>query len=220
MLVGRECSLSAELYFPDSSLPRVPIPIPGLIAALNRGDVVYMDDAQIEMEAVDRRDDGVLCTVRHGGVLLSRKEVTVQGIAFQIDALTEKDLRDAAFGIAKGVDYIGVSFVRRASDMEPVRRLIDQAGARTKIIAKIEKREALENLDSIPAVADGLMDLEASEIRVMVDHPRGEKFCCPECALALPCFDHGEDRRWRHLDSCQIKTILAASTESKQQAEP
>ena len=157
LLVGRECVLSAELYFPDASLPRIPIPIPGLIAALSIGDVVYMDDAQIELEVVDRRDDGVHCTVRHGGVLLSRKGVTAPGVAFQIDALTEKDLSDAAFGIAEGVDYIGVSFVRRASDMEPVRRLIDQAGARTKIIAKIEKPEALENLDSILAVADGLM---------------------------------------------------------------
>jgi transposase len=54
------------------------------------------------------------------------------------------------------------------------------------------------------------LDLDASEIVVKVDHPRGTKFCCPECKNELACFDHGEERRWRHLDSCQFKTILCA----------
>lgn len=54
------------------------------------------------------------------------------------------------------------------------------------------------------------LKVEAQEIDVHVDHPRGTKFCCPECQLELPCYDHGEERRWRHLDSCQFKTILIA----------
>ena len=157
LLLSRNFVLSSGSFSDDSSIPRIPVPIPGLVEALQPGNVVYLDDAQIELEVVARCDEGVRCCVRHGGTLLSRKGITAPGVAFQIDALTEKDLRDAAFGIAEGVDYIGVSFVRQASDMQPVRQLIETTGAATKIIAKIEKPEAISNLESILAAADGLM---------------------------------------------------------------
>jgi hypothetical protein len=55
------------------------------------------------------------------------------------------------------------------------------------------------------------LNIDAQEIVVSVEHPRGTKFCCPECQLELPCYDHAEERRWRHLDSCQFKTLLSAS---------
>jgi transposase len=61
-------------------------------------------------------------------------------------------------------------------------------------------------------VANVALDIEAQEIVVSVEHPRGTKFCCPDCQLELPCHDHAEERRWRHLDSCQFKTILSAQT--------
>ncbi len=157
LLADRECLLSLEPFDPGSPLPCIPIPLAGLLDALQVGGVVYMDDAQIELEVVERSPNGVRCRVQHGGRLLSRKGITTPGASFQIDALTEKDLRDAAFGIAAGVDYIGVSFVRQASDMDPVRALIAEARAETRIIAKIEKPEALVNLNSILAAADGLM---------------------------------------------------------------
>ena len=66
-------------------------------------------------------------------------------------------------------------------------------------------------LDSPWTVSDVELDHEQHEIRVHVNHPRGAKFCCPECQRELPCHDHAEERRWRHLDSCQFKTILIAS---------
>lgn len=157
LIVGRECTLATGPSSEAALVPRIPIPIPGLISALRPGNVVYLDDAQIELEVVRRSDDEVTCCVRHGGILLSKKGIAAPGVAFQIDALTDKDLRDAAFGIAEGVDYIGVSFVRQASDMLPVRKLINEANAATKIIAKIEKPEAIENLESILLAADGLM---------------------------------------------------------------
>jgi transposase len=59
-------------------------------------------------------------------------------------------------------------------------------------------------------VAKVELDVKAQEIVVAVEHPRGATFCCPECQLELPCYDHAEERRWRHLDSCQFKTILSA----------
>ncbi len=61
-------------------------------------------------------------------------------------------------------------------------------------------------------VANVALDIEAQEIVVSVEHPRGTKFCCPDCQLELPCHGHAEERRWRHVDSCQFKTILSAST--------
>ncbi|MDZ4684166.1 MAG: pyruvate kinase [Planctomycetaceae bacterium] len=157
LLPGRECLLSTESFDPGPPLPRIPIPLAGLLDALQVGGVVYMDDAQIELEVLGRSRNGVRCRVQHGGRLLSRKGITTPGASFQIDSLTEKDLRDAAFGIAAGVDYIGVSFVRQASDMDPVRALIADEDADTRIIAKIEKPEALVNLSSILSAADGLM---------------------------------------------------------------
>ena len=65
-------------------------------------------------------------------------------------------------------------------------------------------------LDTAWQVADVDLDLKDGEIRVSVEHPRGIKFACPECGCSLACFDHGEERRWRHLDSCQFKTFLIA----------
>lgn len=153
---GSECLLWTGAFEPGPE-PRIPVPLPGLIEALKPGGLVYMDDAQIEMDVIERTAKGVRCLVRHGGTLLSRKGITAPGADFRIDALTPKDLADAAFAIRSGIDYIGVSFVRRASDMDPVRALIAEAGTQTRVIAKIEKPEAIEHLDEILAASDGLM---------------------------------------------------------------
>ena len=73
-----------------------------------------------------------------------------------------------------------------------------------------ELYQTILGLDTPWQVADVDLDLKEGEIRVSVEHPRGVKFDCPECGCSLACFDHGEERRWRHLDSCQFKTILVA----------
>jgi pyruvate kinase len=150
------CLLSTQPY--DAGPPlRIPVPLPGLLAALKPGDLVFLDDAQIELIVLERIADAVRCKVRHGGVLLSRKGITAPGAAFEITALTSKDLADAAFGLQQGVDWMAVSFVRRAADLQPIRDLLTHAGAATQIIAKIEKPEAVAALDEILAAADGVM---------------------------------------------------------------
>jgi transposase len=73
-----------------------------------------------------------------------------------------------------------------------------------------ELYQAILGLDSPWTVSEVELDCESGEIRCFVDHPRGTKFCCPECTQELPCHDHAEERRWRHLDSCQFKTFLIA----------
>ncbi len=62
------------------------------------------------------------------------------------------------------------------------------------------------------SVAGVQLDLQSQEVRVLVEHPQGGGFCCPECGTELACFDHADERRWRHLDSCQFKTVLIART--------
>ena len=153
---GEECILQAGA-FEAGPPPRVPVPLPELLAALKPGRTVYMDDAQIEMEVVHCGAGEVLCRVVHGGALLSHKGVTAPGADFKIDALTAKDLRDAAFGLSQGVDWIAVSFVRRASDLRPILDAIAAAGTGTRVIAKIEKPEAIANLDEILAATDAIM---------------------------------------------------------------
>jgi pyruvate kinase len=153
---GELCVLSTQPYDAGPP-PRIPVPLPGLLAALQPGGLVFMDDAQIELVVRDRATDAVRCEVRHGGLLRSRKGITAPGAAFEIATLTPKDLQDAAFGLQHGVDWIAVSFVRRAADLQPIRELIVQAGSAAQIIAKIEKPEAVAALDEILAAADGVM---------------------------------------------------------------
>jgi pyruvate kinase len=157
LLPGRECRLWEGPFQPGPPMPYIPVPLSGLLASLQPGGNVYMDDAQIELQVLDRDSNSVRCRVLHGGRLLSRKGVAAPGASFEIETLTEKDLRDAQFAIGAGVDYIGVSFVRQASDINPVRSLIARAGKETRIVAKIEKPEAVANLEAILATADAVM---------------------------------------------------------------
>jgi pyruvate kinase len=83
--------------------------------------------------------------------------VNVPGIAVQLPALTSKDIDDIQFGIQNGIDFIAASFPRKAQDIIEVRKLVEEAGADIKIIAKIESREGIENVDGILNVADGIM---------------------------------------------------------------
>jgi pyruvate kinase len=153
---GARCVLTAGEFQPGPP-PRIPLPIPDLLSALQPGNHVFLDDGQIEIVVVERHGADVECEVEHGGVLCSRKGITAPSVPFQIPALTEKDLLDLDFGLKLGVDWIAVSFVRRASDLEPVREALKKAGSQAQIIAKIEKPEAVDAIDEILQAADGLM---------------------------------------------------------------
>jgi pyruvate kinase len=135
----------------------IPVPLPDLLAALQPGHHVYLDDGQIDLVITGRTDGGVACEVQHGGVLCSRKGINAPAVPFQIPSVTEKDLTDLRFGLALGVDWVAVSFVRRGADLERVRDAIRAAGSEAHVIAKIEKPEAVAALDEILAAADGLM---------------------------------------------------------------
>lgn len=121
------------------------------------GTHILLDDGLIDLR-VDKAQNGTIYTyVQNEGLLKSQKGVNVPGISINLPAITEKDIWDIQFGIEQGIDFIAASFIRKASDVLAVRKIVERAKANIKIIAKIESREGLNNLDSILEVADGLM---------------------------------------------------------------
>lgn len=124
---------------------------------VKKGDVILIDDGNIELRVLDQHEDEVMTQVLHGGILKSKKGINLPDTNVSVPSLTEKDLIDLAFGLAHDVDWIALSFVRKAEDIMELREIIRKNGKRTKIIAKIEKPEAVENIDAIIEASDGLM---------------------------------------------------------------
>ncbi|MGB4594282.1 MAG: pyruvate kinase, partial [Anaerolineaceae bacterium] len=138
----------------------IPFDVPQLHKALIVGNHILLDDGNLEFQVTELDGENIYATVLLGGDLKSHKGVNLPGSNLDIPILTEKDLKDLAFGLEQGVDLIAVSFVKVASDIEMVRqRIIELAGNRNHppIIAKLERPEALDNLDAIMQATDGVM---------------------------------------------------------------
>lgn len=133
---------------------RVALPHPEIIAAAGLGTTLLLDDGKLRLRVTRVRPDHLETEVMTGGTLSDRKGVNVPDVALPIPALTEKDRADLAFALDHGVDYVGLSFVQRAADVIEARALI---GGRAWIMTKMEKPQALENLDAILAESDAVM---------------------------------------------------------------
>jgi len=136
---------------------RVGITYTDLWRKVNPGSRILIDDGQIELEVTEVDSEIIRTIVRNGGVLKSQKGVNIPSALIDLPAVTERDIDDIRFGISQGIDFIAASFTRKALNILDVRRVVEQMGADVHIIAKIESREGLDNLDSILEVADGLM---------------------------------------------------------------
>ena len=121
------------------------------------GDRILIDDGNLEVVVNDTDGKNVNCTVIHGGILKSRKGINLPNTKVSAPSLTEQDIKDLQFGLAQEVDWIALSFVRSADDILDLRARIEAAGKCCKIVAKIEKPEALENIDSIIEATDAIM---------------------------------------------------------------
>ncbi|MBN3583491.1 pyruvate kinase [Algoriphagus aestuarii] len=121
------------------------------------GDRILIDDGNLEVVVNDTDGKNVNCTVIHGGILKSRKGINLPNTKVSAPSLTEKDIEDLQFGLSQEVDWIALSFVRSAEDILDLRERIEAKGKVCKIVAKIEKPEALENIDSIIAATDAIM---------------------------------------------------------------
>jgi len=124
---------------------------------LSPGDRVLLADGEIELAAERIGDTDVLCRVVAGGALSSHKGISLPNAFVPGPSLTEKDRQDLLFGIAQGVDYVALSFVRSEADVRQARAFLAAHGAAIPIVAKIEKHEAIGAIDAILAEADGLM---------------------------------------------------------------
>lgn len=129
----------------------------GIVNDVKKGEIILIDDGKLQLEVVDIRKEEVDAKVIYGGSLKSRKGINLPKTKVSAPSLTEKDLEDLEFGLANNVEWIALSFVRKASDILELKKKIQIAGKYTKVVAKIEKPEALENIDAIVEATDAIM---------------------------------------------------------------
>jgi pyruvate kinase len=135
----------------------VSVSFPGLPTSVKPGDRIYINDGFILLKVQEIQGDDVICSVRVGGELRSRKGLNLPGVDLGISAFTEQDHDWLRFAAANAVDALSQSFVANAADMEAVRKAATALGYQPFLIAKIERAEALGRLDSILAASDGIM---------------------------------------------------------------
>ena len=135
----------------------VSVDYPEIVAESPVGSHILLANGRLELRVEDKSSQTLRCRVLHGGLLRSHAGLNFPGHTLSIPALTDKDREDLRFGVRMGVDFVALSFIRRAEDVLEARELLDSLEADTPIIAKIEKHEALGHVEEILRVADGLM---------------------------------------------------------------
>jgi pyruvate kinase len=135
----------------------LPVTYPGLPRDVFPGDRILIADGLIELRVLDKTRKNVECEIVNGGEITSQKGINLPGIVVNIPAITDRDVDDILFGIKNDMDFIAASFIRKANDVLAIRQIIEESGADLDIIAKIENREGLNNIDEIINVADGIM---------------------------------------------------------------
>ncbi|MDD4583818.1 MAG: pyruvate kinase [Eubacteriales bacterium] len=131
----------------------------GLPKDVKPGDTILIDDGLVALEVLEvKYGSDILCTVKNSGTVKDHKGINVPSVHINLPGITQKDREDIEFGIRKGIDFIAVSFVRRASDVLAIRETLEENnGGNIRIISKIENREGMDHLDEIIAVSDGVM---------------------------------------------------------------
>lgn len=125
--------------------------------SVHRGDRILMSDGEISLRVLSTHGTEIICQVENGGELAEHQGINLPGVKLGIPSVTPKDRKDLAFALEQGADYIGLSFVRTAADVRHAKSLIARAGKNTPVIAKLEKPEAIVNLEEILSVTDGVM---------------------------------------------------------------
>lgn len=136
------------------------VDFPHLPNYVKADEKILLDDGNLELLVLSTDNTDVLTQVLIGGILKPHKGINLPGVQLDIDGFTEKDANDLEFGLQQGVDFVAVSFVRKRDDIEKVRKAISKSPHNVKetpIIAKLERPEALENLEAIVNIADGVM---------------------------------------------------------------
>ncbi len=135
----------------------VSVSYPGFSQEVRPGDSLLLADGALELEVIETDEHNVKCRVIIGGPLSSYKGVNIPSRSLKVLSLTEKDKQDLEFGLKHRVDYIALSFIKTAEDILAAKQLLKERKANIPVIAKIEKHEALDNIDEIIKVVDGIM---------------------------------------------------------------
>src|SRR5918992_1447627 len=151
---GEEVFVASEEAVRDGELPISPAAVGEV---LQIGHDVLIDDGLVRLRVEQVEGGRARCTVLAGGLVSSHKGVNVPGVPVPIPSLTKKDVDDLEFALDVGIDYVALSFVRSAADVRDLRELLDQAGSDARVIAKIEKAEAVDALDAILIETDAVM---------------------------------------------------------------
>ncbi len=129
----------------------------GLPGDCKAGDRILIDDGKVEVEVTEVRGNEVITKVIQPGFVSNNKGINLPGVSVSVPALSEKDIEDLRWGLSAGADFIALSFVRNASDIDDVHRIMDEVGIHRPVIAKIEKPQAVKNLQEIVTAFDGIM---------------------------------------------------------------
>jgi pyruvate kinase len=153
------------------------------------GEAVLLDDGKIHLEVIDtNRKDNVRCLITNGGYLSSKKGVNLPNTAISLPCLTVKDLRDLEFALENDFDWIGLSFVRSVTDIIELKELIKNSGKRARVVAKIEKPEAIREIDNIIDVTDSIMVARGD---LGVELPQ-ERVPLLQKMIVNKCIEHGK----------------------------
>jgi pyruvate kinase len=152
---GTEVVLTGETDNGGSA--KIPVGYPALAQAVRQGDRILLGDGEVELRVESLAEASVRARVIEGGLVKDGQGVHFSRPTPMLEALTEKDVADVRLGVKLGVDYVALSFCRRAQDIERLKSLLATEGVRTPVIAKVEKQEAVQNLIGILRAADGIM---------------------------------------------------------------
>lgn len=152
---GQDLTLTTEDVLGNEE--RIAVNYPGLPQDVKPGDTILLGDGVVALKVRATGPDYVLCRVENDGEVSSHKGVNLPGVKTSLPALTDKDVGDLYFAVEEGADFVAASFVRKAQDVLAVRKVLEEAGADIPIIAKIETWEAVEKIEEIIKVADGVM---------------------------------------------------------------
>lgn len=135
----------------------IPVDYEGIVGDVNPKDKILLDDGKVGLEVVEKTEDVVVAKVLYGQFIKSRKGINLPGSTASLSALGERDIKFIKFAVENNADYLALSFVREASDIDLANKYISEFGGKIPIIAKIEKPQAIENLEEIIKAADGVM---------------------------------------------------------------
>ncbi|CAN2192436.1 PykF Pyruvate kinase [Candidatus Nanopelagicaceae bacterium] len=141
----------------EGTKERVGTTYKGLPGDCKPGDRILIDDGKVTVEVVEVKGNDVVTKVIEPGAVSNNKGINLPGVAVSVPALSEKDKEDLRWGLAAGADFIALSFVRNVADIKDVHAIMDEVGIRRPVIAKIEKPQAVENLQEIVDAFDGIM---------------------------------------------------------------